>query len=61
MKVNIYRDATEQCNKQILIGEFSDLFHSTIFLNAMLNESLDTDTAGRYIVEYDFRGEGEKE
>ena len=57
MKVNVYRESTAQCNHKILIGEFNDLYHPTIFLRGLLAEDLDGGIAGAYVVEYDFRRE----
>lgn len=58
MKVNIYRDSTAQCPERILIGEFNDIYHPTVFLRSMLDESLSDGMTGAFIVEYDFRREG---
>lgn len=54
MKINIYRESTLQCNHKILIGEFNDLYHPTIFLKGLLSDNLDDEMAGAYVVEYDF-------
>ena len=58
MKVNIYREPTAQCNHKILIGEFNDLYHPTVFLKGLLADNLDDEMTGAYVVEYDFRREG---
>lgn len=53
MKINILRAKTEQCPQEILIGEFTDLYHSMMFLKTMLGVSMGAEGKGRYIVEYD--------
>lgn len=58
MKVNIYIEPTAQCNHKILIGEFKDLYHPTVFLKGLLADNFDDKMAGAYVVEYDFSREG---
>ena len=60
MKINVYRESTAQCNNRILIGEFNDLYHPTIFLRGLLSDNLDDGMVGAYVGEYDFRREGKE-
>lgn len=54
MTVKILRGKTDQCNEEILIGTFDDVYHPAVFLKAMLNSAMEDEDKGKFVVEYDF-------
>lgn len=53
MKVKIYRENCTMPGNWIPIGQFDDLYHPTLFIQALLREANDVEENGSFKIEYE--------